>query len=386
MTTSTPLTTSGQPESMVVRLDPAAEAYAFMGPRVSFERVAVLDVALREGEALVEVELATVCGSDLHTSSGARPGPTPSILGHEQVGRVIALGPGEPPRDLDGLALAPGMRIVWGIAVDCGDCRTCRRGIPNKCEHLRKYGHEQIRGSWQLNGGIATHVHLLARTPIVQVSDHLPAAVLAPASCATATVAAVLSSAEETRPVGGEVILVSGCGMLGLTAIAMANSRGATVVATDPLAERRALAIEFGAAAAVPPDVDQAHRALAALGVPGFGAGLDLSGANAAIELLLQTADVGATIVLAGSVFPAPPVSVSAESIVRRLLTLRGVHNYRPEHLVQAVRFLEGAPHELFAALVGEVVPFDDAPRALTTPPATGARVGIRPTGRTDVR
>lgn len=386
MSAATTLPAGPEPDSVVVRLDPAAEAYAFMGPGVPIERIAVVDAVVREGEVLVEVELATVCGSDLHTSSGARPGPAPSILGHEQVGRVVACGPGEPPRDLDRLVLEPGMRIVWAVTVDCGECRTCRRGIPNKCERLRKYGHERIGGTWQLNGGIATHVHLLARTPIVRVPDHLPAAVLAPASCATATVAAVLSSAEEIGPLDGEVVLVSGCGMLGLTAVAMANGRGAIVVATDPVFERRSLALQFGAALAVPPDDGEVRGALAALEVPGFGVGFELSGANAAIELLLRTAEVGATIVLAGSVFPAPPVEVSAELVVRRLLTLRGVHNYRPEHLVQAVQFLEAAPHDLFAALVGEVVPFDEAVRALTTPPTTGARVGVRPTERTEIR
>ena len=70
---------------------------------------------------------------------------------------------------------------------------------------------------------------------------------------------------------------------------------------------------------------------------------------------------------------------VSAESIVRRLLTVRGVHNYRPEHLLDAVRFLERADHDLFGRLVGETVDFVDAGAALTRPATRGARIAVRP-------
>lgn len=85
-----------------------------------------------------------------------------------------------------------------------------------------------------------------------------------------------------------------------------------------------------------------------------------------------------ATIVLVGSVFPAPPVPVSAEEVVRRLLTVTGVHNYRPEHLLRAVAFLHGADHALFAGLVGEPTSLRQLPEALSVPTAA-ARVAVRP-------
>ncbi len=351
-----------------VVLEPAAEAYAFLGADEPLQRIAVTEVTLREGELLVEVELATVCGSDLHTVRGDRAVAVPQVLGHEQVGRIVARGPGAPVATLDGMALAVGDRIVWGVAVDCGDCAMCERGMPNKCLHLQKYGHERLRRGWELSGGIATHVHLLARTPIARARDWIPAAVLAPASCATATVVAAVETAAAIRPLEGETVLVSGCGMLGLTAIAMSREKGARVVAVDGDPQRRALALEFGAA-----DVHAPGRAL-----DGYGIALELSGANAAVAAVIEGAATGGVVVLAGSVFTAPAVPVSAETIVRRLLTIRGVHNYRPEHLLEAVRFLERADHDLFASLVGEIVAFDEAPRALTTPATAGARIGVR--------
>jgi hypothetical protein len=45
---------------------------------------------LRPGEMVVAVELATICGSDLHTIAGDRPTPVPSVLGHESVGSIVA--------------------------------------------------------------------------------------------------------------------------------------------------------------------------------------------------------------------------------------------------------------------------------------------------------
>jgi len=379
----------GAPAVHEVPLEPAAEAVVFCGVDKPFERVAVPDVLLREGELLAQIELATVCGSDLRTVAGERLAQVPLVLGHEQVGRVVAFGPGSPARASDGSELRIGDRIVWAVAIDCGACRMCRRGIPNKCEQLHKYGHERMRRGWELSGGVATHTHLQPRTTIVRVPEHLPAQVLAPASCATATIMAAVEAAEEIRPLRGEIVVVSGCGMLGLTAIAAARGAGATVVAVDVDSSRRELARRFGAEAAASPGVRAVRSAIAdaaarrpdwgGSGRVGFGVAFELSGAEGSVQTLLECSDVGAAIVLAGSVFPAPSVPLSAELVVRGLLTIRGVHNYRPEHLERAVRFLQAADASLFAQLVADIVPFAHAEFALTTHAVRGTRVGVRP-------
>ncbi len=198
---------------------------------------------LQDGEALVEIDCCTVCGSDLHSIHGARTVPVPTILGHEIIGRVTDLG--GVVHDIDGRPLAVGDRVSWAIAASCGDCFYCAHDIPQKCGQLFKYGHEAISDRHPLSGGLATHCHLATGTSIVRVPSSLPDTVAGPAGCATATVAAALRTAGSCD---GRTVVVHGAGMLGLTAAAMARHCGAEYVfVTDIDTQRLQRAQDFGA-------------------------------------------------------------------------------------------------------------------------------------------
>ncbi|WP_328465428.1 zinc-binding dehydrogenase [Streptomyces sp. NBC_00448] len=304
------------------------------------------------GELLVRIDLATVCGSDLHTVSGRRPSPVPALLGHEQVGTVLGVGAGG-VRCVDGSPVTPGMRVVWSVTASCGGCERCARGLPHKCLSLRKYGHEPLVESAPLTGGFATHCVVLPGTAVVAVPADLPDEVASPASCATATVAAAIAAA---GPLGGRRVLVTGAGMLGLTAVAMATTAGARVAAVDPDPARRDQALTFGAAevhdgASTPGEADVA---------------MEFSGHSTAVQRCLDALAVGGTAVLVGSVSPGATVALDPERVVRGLHTVVGVHNYRPVDLADAVRFLaahhRGYP---FADLVGGTYGLDRMDAAL---------------------
>ncbi|MFI5714557.1 zinc-binding dehydrogenase [Nocardia sp. NPDC051750] len=283
----------------------------------SADGVQVREVALPDpgpGELVVRVRLATVCGSDLHTVSGRRPAPSPSILGHEAVGHVVAAGPGAEQEIGD--------RIVWSVTAACGRCARCRRGFTAKCEQVRKVGHEAFTGDWPLSGGYAEHILLPAGVTTVPVPDSVPDAVAAPAGCATATVMAVLEAAGD---MAGRRVLICGAGMLGVTAVGASTERGARVEISDPHPQRRELASRFGAGPDTGGPVDIA---------------LDFSGSSTAVAAALSRIDLGGTLVLAGSVTPGPTVALDPEAVVRGWLTITGVHNYEPRHLVRAVEFL----------------------------------------------
>lgn len=364
----------------MTELTPPAIAMTWHGQGRPHEAVRVSEVPLGDGDVLVEIELATVCGSDLHTIAGRRRASTPLVLGHEQVGRVIegtAIA-------VDGEAVIPGDRITWSVVTSCGECVRCRASLTQKCLHLRKFGHERSRRSWRLSGGFATHAHVPRGTAIVHVPKELPARVAAPASCATATVAAALDAAWRSSVLDDSTVLIAGGGMLGLTATAMATDAGARVILSDPDPRRRALALEFGAlGVADPADAGSLPFALSALGPrrSTVGLGLEFSGATPAVAQLIDIVDVGGTVVLAGSVFPGASVPVDPRRIVTGLVTVTGVHNYAPHHLLSAIEYLTDAWRRWpFESLVGEVYPLADLDDAIASAHAAGsARVGIRP-------
>lgn len=331
---------------------------------------------LEPGELLVEVEQTTVCGSDLHTWQGHRGTPCPTVLGHEILGHVAAIGPGEAVRDLSGHPLTLGDRVIWSVAASCGDCYFCRHDLPQKCRHLFKYGHEPLDRVGGLTGGLATHVRLVPGTAVVRVATDLPAELLAPSGCATATVAAAWR-------VGGfgETVVVQGAGMLGLTATAMAGEAGAhSVIVVDPEDSRRAHALRFGATEAVAPE---AAASLVAELTDGRGADvvLELSGAGRAVADSLELVRTGGSVVWVGAVSPLPPLPVDPESVVRRCLSLHGLHNYAPADLGAAAAFLtaHGASYP-FAELVSARFPLTEAEAALRYATETRAvRVAVQP-------
>lgn len=396
------------------------------------EALAVPGVHLSDGEALVEVELATICGSDVHTVLGQQAARSPLVLGHEQVGRVVALGAGAVRSD--GSPLELGDRVVWSVSVSCGTCDRCRRGLTQKCRTLARYGHERVHRGWELSGGFATHVQLRAGTAIVRVSEEIPAVVAAPASCATATAVAALAAASARVPLDGALVLITGGGMIGLTAAALALEAGATVIVSEPDPVRRAFARRLGALGADPraraDGVERLETVLAAaIGVSagaggpgdrangdggrdggveaagGGAAGLDdhggrvgdqgahpgdarevliaieASGAPAALRTAVSKLGVGGVAVLVGSVIGGTELCVDPESLVRRLVSITGVHDYDARHLERAVAFLERAwrSHPL-DELVGSTHALAKLDHALEEA-ATGRhiRVGIAP-------
>ncbi|REK12986.1 MAG: alcohol dehydrogenase [Planctomycetota bacterium] len=337
---------------------------------------------LGAGELLVEVTCTTLCGSDLHTHSGRRETRCPTILGHEILGRVAELRPGDPPVDLNGSPLAVGDRITWSVAASCGSCFYCQHGLPQKCEQLFKYGHERLGERHPLSGGLAEHCHLARGTSILKVPDELPDEVACPVNCATATVAGALRVAGQLTD---RNVLVQGAGMLGLTAAAMASHRGAReVIVCDPDEERLQWASRFGATRSVHLEpgsrrlTDTVARVTSARGVD---VALELSGDPASIEAGLQLLRTGGRYVLVGSVFPSREVALPPELVVRRLLRIEGIHNYTPTDLVAALDFLTAA-HEEFplAELVVARFPLREAEAAFQHAEATRApRVAVVP-------
>jgi putative phosphonate catabolism associated alcohol dehydrogenase len=322
----------------------------FRQPGCDLELVEFQNPNPGRGEALVQVDCCTICGSDMHSVQGDRSVPTPTVLGHEIVGHVVELPIDGRPVDQTGATISVGDRVVWAVTASCGACDRCRAGLPHKCQSVFKYGHESIDNGSPLSGGLADFCHLQAGGLIVRLDDALPDHVVAPASCATATVFEALqaSLAESlSESLNDRSVLITGSGMLGLTAAAMSRWLGATrVIVCDIDDERLERAVEFGATETI-------HGPLNSRECLEVDVALEMSGASAAVEQMLPHLDVGGGLVLVGSVSPSPPVPLDPEQVVRRLLRIRGVHNYHPQSLVGAIRFLTETHDQYpFASLV----------------------------------
>lgn len=331
-------------------------------------------------EVRVRITCCTLCRSDLHTHSGRRIEPCPTVLGHEIVGVIEAFGPDAPRHDASGVAVEVGSRVTWAVAVGCGHCFYCRHDLPQKCETPYKYGHRRTDPATPDGGGLADRITLVPNTVWYRVPDDIPDAVAAQANCATATAAAVVRAG---GPVSGQTVLVFGAGVLGLTACAMARAGGATaVLVSDPLPAGRERANVFGATAATSPDELEAAVNGATAG-RGADVVYELAGAASTVEAALKLVRVGGTVVLAGTVAPVGAVAFDPERAVRRMLTVRGVHNYHPRDLADALAFLAGAGRAYpWESLVVGRFPLAETEAAFAAAHARpGVRVAVLPEG-----
>ena len=317
------------------------------------------------GEALVRIEIATICGSDLHSIRGRREVPVPSVLGHEAVGRVVAVGTGRDPSWV-------GRRVTWTLADSCGRCPACARwDLPQKCESLFKYGHAPIDSGSGLNGCYASHILLRAGTRLVEVPDGLAAAIVAPVNCALATMVAAVAA----LPPPDELAVIQGAGLLGLYGTVLLRQAGwKRVLVVDRNPERLSRVPDFGGEPVLSGcgPADPAIRADVVI---------EAAGDPTAVPEAIRWLRPGGHYELIGLVHPDSRMDLTAETVIRKCLTLHGTHNYGSRHLEQAVRFLdehrEGYP---WGSLISPPVPLgslDEAMAQATT--GRWCRVSVSP-------
>lgn len=277
----------------------------------------------RAGEALIELDVAGVCGSDLHLQRGAMASPMPVLLGHEATGRVVALGP-------DTHGPAGGTRVTLWMRPPCRRCRMCLRGEASLCQASGKMsaygtlldgrtsfsrGGEPLHRAFGI-GAFTTYV-VMPVGGLVPVPDAVPDDVAALLGCGVATGAgAILNVAP---PVPGDVVLVIGGGGVGLAAAMAAAALGAgAVVVADPAEHRREAALDVGATHAIEGgDRLQVRAQLEeALGDTWVDIAVDAVGRPEIVELGFRVVRQGGSIVAVG----VPPAD-STFSVPATLVT-----------------------------------------------------------------
>lgn len=270
------------------------QAVTFLAPyRVACAEVAEPSIELPT-DAVVQMELAAICGSDLHVYRGVEVGlDAGTTLGHEFLGRVIAVGAAVQ-------RVRVGDRVVAPFSVHCGACFFCQRGLTSRCEQSQLFGWvAQGRG---LQGAQAERV----RVPLADSSlAPLPAGVPDPVALLAGDVLGTgFLAAEHAGVQRGDTVAVLGLGPVGLCAVLGARDLGAgAIFAIDSVPERLELAARYGA-------------------VP-----IDRSAQDAVAAVRARTGGRGADVVI--EAVGHPDASVLAWQVVRcgGVISAPGVHN-----------------------------------------------------------
>src|SRR5437868_5512264 len=188
-------------------------------------------------DAVIHVDATGVCGSDLHIYHGRvkiEPGFT---IGHEFVGTVVEAGEGV-------TRVAPGDRVLGCFHTACGSCFFCLRGIYQKCDHVRVFGHGSALGA--LQGTQAEQALVpMANLTLRKVPDGMSEAV---ALFAGDVMGTGYDAVHKGNVQPGDSVAVLGLGPVGLCAVQIAIAAGAApVLAIDTVSERLETARRFGA-------------------------------------------------------------------------------------------------------------------------------------------
>jgi L-iditol 2-dehydrogenase len=297
------------------------------------------------GGLVLEMEVATVCGSDVHNwlgHTGGRLVP-PVIPGHEGVGRIVAMGKGA-DTDSQGTPLSIGDRIVWGHA-NCNRCYGCTvLNDETMCSNRFIGMLTSSDRSPYLHGTFATHAHVHPRAGRLRVPDAVGSEIASAASCALRSVVAAF---DRLGPLDyRHSVLIQGAGPLGLfaTAVASTYSPRRVVVVGAPDA-RLELARELGADATVSIDAhpDAGDRA-ALLRELTDGRGPDVifefTGSDRAFGEGVDVAGLKARYVMAGAVGGVSQ-PVSSAQVIFKNLTVIGSLGATIGHYVDALKFVE---------------------------------------------
>jgi len=289
-------------------------------------RLAEVDLAdPRPGELLVRIDAAGLCHSDLSVVNGDRPRPMPMALGHEAAATVIQVA------DPDA-GFSEGDRVVLAFLPACGHCPDCGSGHGYLCGpattangqgRLLRGGHRLSEGGYDVHhhlgvSAFATHAVIDQRSAVKIPSD-IPPRIAALFGCAVLTGVGAVMNTACVRP--GESVAVYGLGGVGLSALLGAIAAGANpVIAIDPVASKRDLALDLGAVIAVPPE--EAAEVIAAMG--GVDVAIETAGRAFVLEAAYRAARRGGRVVTVGLPNPAEMLSIPAVSLVAEGKTLMG--------------------------------------------------------------
>lgn len=298
------------------------------------------------GEVLLRLQYVGFCGSDLNTFRGRNQmALSPVIPGHEISAVIERLGDNVPE------SLKVGQTVTVDPYTACGNCPSCRNRRVNACQHnetlgVQRHGamREYICVPWQ---------KVIAADGLAQRD----VALIEPMSVG-------FHAVDRVEVTDSDIVLVIGCGMIGVGAIVRASLRGATVIAMDIDDEKLALARELGAAATINSATEDVHEALSRL-TNGCGPDVvvEAVGASPTYQTAINEVAFTGRVVCIG--YAPGDISLTTKFFVQKELDIRGSRNALPSDFRAVIRYLRRGqcPTD---RLVSAVVKPDEAAQALS--------------------
>lgn len=277
---------------------------------------------MKPDEVLLRLNFVGFCGSDLSTFLGKNPMVNmPVIPGHE-VGAVIEKVGANVPE-----GLKPGMVVTVNPYTNCGKCASCRNSRVNACQHNETLG-------VQRNGAMRELIAL----PWEKV---IPAGLLTPRTCALIEPMSVgFHAVSRAQVTDIDVVLVIGCGMVGMGAVVRSAQRGATVVAADIDDSKLELARRMGASYTINTKTEDVHARLLEM-TSGFGPDVVIEAVGSSQTYQMAADEVAFTgrVICIG--YAKTEVSFQTKYFVQKELDIRGSRNAQPSDFRAVIHYLE---------------------------------------------
>jgi threonine dehydrogenase-like Zn-dependent dehydrogenase len=286
---------------------------------------------IADDEVLIRIKTSGICTNDVRDFNGDCSYSYPRIGGHEYCGVIEKMG-----ADVSTENFKVGQKVVRYIIENCKECSYCKRGEENICDAHQKSNVFHNPNGLSGYGGFAEYVVAKAEDLFVY-----PEETSFEKMAFTEPVACVVNSINRTNIEFGDDVVVIGGGTMGLLHVMLAKKKGARVILSEPLAERREKAISLGCDDVIDPMAEDAVKAVKKL-TNGQGALVVFNTtahptiAGQAVEM---TAPTG-TVVMFSSIHPNTPVPVNMGAVHSYQITITGAVSPTIKSFYQAVQLI----------------------------------------------
>lgn len=303
-----------------------------------------------EDEILIQVKYCGVCGTDLHIyngDGGSSDVVPPLIPGHEFSGIVSAVG-----------EKATHFQVGDRVSADpnwmCGECYFCRNGKPHFCKR-----HQGIGTSW--DGAFAEYI-IVPEKLVYRIGDKLnfiQAAMAEPVSCC-------LHGIDLCEIKAGDTVLVIGGGPIGMIMVQLARNAGASkVILSEPVREKRELALKLGADLAINP-LEEDVQAVLRESCENVDVVIECVGNLKTIEQAVLWAGNTATVMLFGLAAPGEAFPLKPDDVFKKELKI--VSSFvNPNTFERALQVLESGRIDV-ESIISNIVDLDDIEEVFTNP------------------